>query len=93
MVNKTRTQTSIAHYPRLDTILMVENTIRKAKDYPNKAQLWKALSKKVMYQTFNVILAYLEASNKILITKDGKIMWTWNPERVKDLMSKNLIAR
>ena len=80
MVNKTRTRTSIAHYPRLDTILMVENTIRKAKDYPNKAQLWKALSKKVMYQTFNVILEYLEDSGKIYITKDGKIMWTWNPK-------------
>jgi len=93
MVNKTRTRTSIAHYPRLDTILMVENTIRKAKDYPNKAQLWKALSKKVMYQTFNVILEYLEDSNKILLTKDGKVIWVWNPERVKDLMSKNLIVR
>ena len=80
MVSKTKTQTSIAHYPRLDTILMVENTIRKAKDYPNKAQLWKALSKKVMYQTFNVILEYLEDSGKIYITKDGKIMWTWNPK-------------
>ena len=73
-------KTAMLHYPRLDTILMVEETIRKAKDYPNKAQLWKALPKKVMYLTFNVILAYLEDSGKIYITKDGKIMWTWNPK-------------
>ena len=86
-------QLNTLHYPRLDTILMVENTIHKAKDYPNKAQLWKALPKKVMYQTFNVILEYLEDSNKILLTKDGKVIWIWNPERVKDLMSKNLIVR
>lgn len=82
-INMAKTQTTIIHYPRLDTIIMVEETIRKAKDYPNKMQLWKALPKQVMYQTFNTIINYLENSGKIYITKDGKVMWTWNPKLMR----------
>ena len=29
----------ILRYPRLDTVLMVEETIQKAKEYPTKAKL------------------------------------------------------
>ncbi len=80
------------HYPRLDTILMVEEAIRDAKEYPSKRQLWLSLKRKVMYQTFNVIISYLEESGKI-IQKNGKIIWIWNPElaakyRKSDLMVK-----
>ncbi len=69
------------HYPRLDTILMVEEAIRDAKEYPSKRQLWLSLKRKVMYQTFNVIISYLEESGKI-IQKNGKIIWIWNPDLV-----------
>ena len=57
------------HYPRLDTVLMVEDALKNAKEYPSKRQLWLALKKKVMYQTFNTILSYLEDSGKVLIKK------------------------
>ncbi len=63
------------HMPRLDTVLMVEDTIKKLDYYPTKNQLWRSLPKMVMWQTFNLILEYLEKSNKIMITKDKKIMW------------------
>lgn len=63
------------HMPRLDTVLMVEDTIKKLDYYPTKNQLWRALPKMVMWQTFSLILEYLEKSNKILMTKDKKIMW------------------
>ncbi len=86
-------QVQILHQPRLDTILMVEKTIRKMKVYPNKMQLWKALPKKVMYQTFKVILKYLEDLGKILITKDNKIMWIWNPKLIKKIIDQRLIVR
>ena len=68
----------VIHYPRLDTVLMVENAIKKAKEYPNKMQLWKSLPKQMMYQTFNIIIQYLESSGKILIDKDGSILWIHN---------------
>lgn len=73
-------KTEVIHYPRLDTVLMVENAIKKAGEYPNKMQLWKSLPKKVMYQTFKIILNYLESSGKIIIDNNGLILWTHNPK-------------
>jgi len=68
--------------PRLDTIEMVEDMIRKAKTFPSKNQLWRRLPKQVQYNTFKRILDYLESSNKITFDKDGTIVWIFadNPK-------------
>ena len=81
----------VIHMPRLDTVLMVEDTIKKLDYYPTKNQLWRALPKMVMWQTFNVILEYLQKSNKILIDKKGEIIWIFadNP-KVKALLAKSV---
>lgn len=86
-------KTDLLHYPRLDTVMMVEEAIRNAKEYPSKRQLWLSLKKKVMYQTFNVIIEYLEESNKIIIDKDGTVVWIWDPDGVKKLLRSGLIIR
>jgi len=65
----------VIHYPQLDTVLMVEKAIKEAEDYPSLRQLWLSLPKKMMYQTFRVIIDYLVESHKILICDDGKVMW------------------
>lgn len=54
---------------------MVEDAIKKARAYPNRMRLWRSLPRKVQYQTFQLILDYLQKSNKIFVTKAGKIMW------------------
>lgn len=82
----------LLHYPRLDTMLMVEEAIKNAKEYPSKRQLWLSLKKQIMYQTLNVILDYLEESNKIII-KDRKIIWTWNPELIKKYIKSGLVIK
>ena len=81
--------TNTLHYPQLDTILMVEKAIQEM-DYPKKTELWKSLPKKVMYQTFCLIIDYLEQSGKIIIDKDGRIVWTWSPEMIKRLFPLEL---
>jgi hypothetical protein len=80
--------TTVLHEPRLDTILMVEREIQKAKSYPTKKELWQSLPRKLQYQTFNRILDYLESSNKILLDK-GEIVWTFpsNPKLRKLLQN------
>ena len=83
----------ILHYPRLDTVMMVEETIKKLDYYPTKTQLWGALPRKVMYQTFCMIIDYLVDLNKIIIDKDGQIVWTWNPELIKKITQKKLILK
>ena len=83
----------ILHYPRLDTVMMVEETIKKLDFYPTKTELWKALPKKAMYQTFSMIIDYLVDLNKIIIDKDEKIVWVWNPELIKKVTQKGLILK
>lgn len=86
-------QTTILHSPTLESVIMVEKTIQKYSQECGKYQLWKKLPKKMMYQTFQVILGYLEDSGKILIDKDGCILWTYNPKRIKKLISEGLVVR
>ncbi len=68
-------RTTILHYPRLDTVLMIEDAIKKAKDYPKRTTLWKKLPKKVMYQTYKIVIEYLIDSKKVMLTKDDKLVW------------------
>ena len=84
----------VLHYPRLDTVLMVEEAIQKAEEYPTKAELLRSLPKKMMYQTFSLIIDYLEYSGKIYIDKDGAIVWIWNPEGVRKILKNpKLVVR
>jgi hypothetical protein len=82
----------LLHYPRLDTVLMVEKLLKEKGEFRSKRQLWLALPKKVMYQTFNVILGYLEDSNKIVIKK-GEIIWIWDPALAKRYLNSGLVVR
>lgn len=85
-----RQQQEIIHYPRLDTVLMIEEAIKKAKEYPTKAELLRALPKKVMYQTFNLVIDYLQKSNKIILTKDGGIIWVFaDSQKLRRLLAES----
>ncbi len=78
----------ILHYPQLDTILSVEDLIKKKSGEYKKRALWEALPKKMMYQTFCVIIDYLSYSNKIMIDEERYIVWIHNPKLVKKYMKK-----
>ena len=52
----------IARSPTLETVLMVERTIEEYSGELNRTELWKKLPKKVMWQTYLVILNYLITS-------------------------------
>ncbi len=80
----------LLHNPTLESVLMVERTIQKHSPELGKYQLWKKLPKKMMYQTFQTILDYLENSGKILIDKDGKVVWTYDPEGIKKILSEGV---
>ena len=66
--------TQILHYPKLDSILMVEKAIQDSDNYPTRMELWRSLPKQMQYQTFKLILQYLEDSNKIIFD-ENKIVW------------------
>jgi hypothetical protein len=84
---------NISRYPRLDTILMVEDFIKKHNGEFKKKKLWESLPKKMMYQTFCTILSYLISSNKISIDKERKIGWIYYPELVEKYLAKPKLSR
>ena len=67
----------VMHYPNLKTVLMVEDVLKKANSTMTREQLKKKIPKKIMHQTLNVILEYLEDSGKILDGRKG-ILWIHN---------------
>jgi len=78
----------ILHYPKLDSILMVEKAIQESEDYPTRMELWKSLPKQMQYQTFKLILEYLEDSNKIMFQED-KIIWIFaNNKKLNKLIQE-----
>jgi hypothetical protein len=72
-----------ARSPTLDTVLMVERTIEKYSGEFNRTEIWKKLPRKVMWQTFLIILDYLQSVNKIAIDKNGILVYIWSPEVAK----------
>ena len=78
--------------PTLDTVLMVEEVIKENSGEYNRTGLWKSLPRKVMWQTFLVILEYLESINKIAFDKEGKIIYIWNPKLARILRQRKEIV-
>ena len=77
----------VTHYPTLETVLMVEDFIRKHSGEYTKYQIWKRLPRKMMYQTYCVIFDYLLAT-KIAVDRVGKVVWVWNPELVRKYLKR-----
>ncbi len=78
MKTKSRSN-SIYRFPRLDTVLMVEKFIKEHSAEFKVYQLWKKLPKKMMYQTYKIILAYLLEVNRIAVDNEEKIVYIWSP--------------
>ncbi len=77
--------------PTLDTVLMVEKMIEENSGELSRTSLWKSLPKKVMWQTFLIVLDYLESINKIAFDREGKIAYIWNPSLARRLAARKEI--
>jgi len=79
--NKSYMETNdVARSPTLQTVLMVEKFIEENSGEYKKTDLFKNLPKKVMWQTFQVIMEYLESVYKIVYDKEGYVVYIWNPK-------------
>jgi len=88
---KKQSENPFERSPTLDTVLMVERFIEGNSGEYNRTEIWKNLPKKVMWQTFLVILDYLESINKIAMDREGKISYIWNPALAKMLKQRKEI--
>jgi hypothetical protein len=66
------------HWPTLNTVIMVEDTLKKIEgSIISIAELKRKLPRQVNHITLMLILEYLERSNKIAVTLRG-ITWIEN---------------
>ena len=79
------------HWPTLNTVIMVENTLKNMEESViSVADLKRELPKQVNHNTLMVILNYLEESNKIAATLKG-ITWIHNNNsNLKEAIRKGL---
>ncbi|MBS3092443.1 hypothetical protein J4466_03420 [Candidatus Pacearchaeota archaeon] len=88
--NKSYIETNgIARSPTLQTVLMVEKFIEDNSGEYKKTELFKNLPKKVMWQTFQVIMEYLESTLRIVYDKEGYVVYIWNPKFAAKYKDRN----
>ncbi len=79
---------TIQHSPTLNTVLIVEQTLKKISEPVKLAELKSRLPRKVMHQTLIQILDYLQISGKIIIGTKG-ILWIFTErDELKTLIQK-----
>lgn len=86
-------QEEILHFPNLKTVLMVENVLKEVKEPLSKNEIKRRLPSKVMHQTLNIILDYLEESGKVMTGSKG-IIWIFNENpRFKKILERSVLVR
>lgn len=75
--------------PTLETVLMIEETIKKYSGEFSRRKVWQKLPRKVMWQTYITSFNYLESINKIAVSKKGIVVYIWNPKLAKKFMKLN----
>ncbi len=69
---------NLEHSPTLNTVIMVENTLKNMNESViTIAELKRKLPKQVNHNTLKIILEYLEKGNKIAVSIRG-ITWIHN---------------
>lgn len=67
------------HWPTLNTVIMVEKTLKGiGESVVSVAELKRNIPKQINHNTLMIILKYLEESNKIFTSLHG-ITWIHNP--------------
>ncbi len=77
----------LQHSPTLNTVLMVEETLKDSQEVLSVAELKRRLPKKVNHYTLKYILSYLQESGKIEFTPDG-VVWIFMAKEDIDLIMK-----
>ena len=81
----------LEHSPTLNTVLMVEETLKNMDgSIITIAELKRRLPKQVNHSTLRIVLEYLEESNKIAVSLKG-ITWIHNTnENLRKAITKGL---
>ncbi len=76
----------------ISLLSMVESTIEDYSGKYNCDTLFDHFSKKMTQVEFRGIIDNLRQSGKIIIDREGKICWIWNPALVKEIIENKKFA-
>lgn len=84
-------QQRLEHAPTLNTVIMVESTLKNMNESAiSIAELKRKLPKQVNHNVLKVILEYLEESNKIAVSIKG-ITWIHNTnQKLREAIARGL---
>jgi hypothetical protein len=82
----------VLHYPRLDTVLMIEEALKNADVAISRNELQRRLPRQVMRQTLNLVLDYLEEKGIIMIGSKGVLCVHNESPQMKMLLEKSTEA-
>ena len=68
---------------KLGDLFMIKKTIKKYSGEYTKTELWKVLSKKMIYSSFKIIIDYLIKSKKVVIKNNKVVYLTQTNEEYK----------
>jgi hypothetical protein len=81
-------KSEVIHYPSLRTVLIVEKILQNAEMAIDREEIKRRLPVKIMHQTLNVILKYLEDKGLIIDSHKG-VLWIYNPSsKLRKLIAK-----
>lgn len=86
-MTETQLLENVGHSPTLNTVLMVEETLKDVGQVITLAELKRKLPRKIMHQTLVTILDYLQISGKIIIGTKG-ILWIYSDKKELDELIK-----
>ena len=75
------------HSPTLNTVLMVEQTLKNAGEILSVAELKRRLPKKIMHTTLLYVLDYLQIGGKVIIGTKG-VLWVFVERKELDLLMR-----
>ena len=79
---------TILHFPTLKTVMMVEDVLSKSDAVISKNELKRRLPVKIMHQTLNLILEYLENSGKIMTGPKGISWLQQDNQKLKSMLKR-----
>src|SRR2546425_365139 len=81
-------------WPNIQTLLMIESAIKITEIPLRRTELWKSLPRRPMYQTFKRAIDYLDASGKIMIDRNDRVVWVAaDSPKLKALFKKAVRVR
>ena len=91
MMSQEYEQKKPAHWPTLNTVMMIEDTLKNINESViSVAELKRRLPRQVNHNTLMIILDYLEKSNKIAVSLKG-ISWIHNTNiNLRNAVNKGL---